>query len=230
MQPVRSPIVTMWSRRAVVEMLAECPARSCGRSPASSATSERTRRAVVRQARPRRLRVRDRRSGLVRIGGREHTRLGRGEAFGEISALLGEPVSGDLVRLGPVGYIWLELERVRDFLTRHRSCVTACCREARRLLDRVAGTRASSAARRRHWTPDRAAPPGRTAARMAQRHGTRARSVGIERASPLVFGGEALTLQGELAEVAAGRAFLLLPATVPSVRRSEHRRRAQPMR
>ncbi len=72
----------------------------------------------------------------LRIGGRERTRLARGEAFGEISALLDEPVSGDLVALGPVGYIWLERERVRDFLVRHPElCFGMLQGEARRLRD-----------------------------------------------------------------------------------------------
>ena len=44
----------------------------------------------------------------VRIDGAEHTRLARGEAFGEISALLGAPATGDVVALGPVSYVFLD--------------------------------------------------------------------------------------------------------------------------
>jgi 3-deoxy-7-phosphoheptulonate synthase len=148
----------------------------------------------------------------VRIGGREHTRLARGEAFGEISALLGEPVSGDLVALGPVDYVWLERERVRDFLTRHPElCFGMLQGEARRLLN--PGRWYSSVvthAPGSEWAPDswRARPvvqqpewPNATALELALAE--------LRGLPPLVFGGEAATLQRELGEVAAGRAFLL---------------------
>src|SRR5690349_7551811 len=70
----------------------------------------------------------------VRINGREHTRLARGEIFGEISALLGEPISGDLVALGPVRYVLLEAERLRQFLTSHPEvCFRLLQGESRRL-------------------------------------------------------------------------------------------------
>ena len=148
----------------------------------------------------------------VRIGGREHTRLARGEAFGEISALLGEPVSGDLVALGPVDYIWLERERVRDFLIRHPElCFGMLQGEARRLLN--PGRWYSSVVTRApvsDWAPDswRTRPvtqqpewPNATALELALAE--------LRELPPLVFGGEAATLQRDLGEVAAGRAFLL---------------------
>ena len=148
----------------------------------------------------------------LRIGGREHTRLARGEAFGEISALLGEPVSGDLVALGPVDYIWLDREHVRDFLTRHPElCFAMLQGEARRLLNPgrwyssvVSHTAASDWAPGSWRTrPVRQQPewPNATALELALAE--------LRVLPPLVFGGEAATLQRDLGEVAAGRAFLL---------------------
>lgn len=147
----------------------------------------------------------------VRIDGREHTRLARGEAFGEISALLGEPVSGDLVALGPVGYIWLERERVRDFLVRNPElCYGMLQGEARRLRDPSRWYSSVSSRTELDWTPGswRAHPvvqqpdwPNAAALELALAE--------LRELPPLVFGGEAQTLQRELGEVAAGRAFLL---------------------
>ena len=148
----------------------------------------------------------------LRIGGVEHTRLARGEAFGEISALLGEPVSGDLVALGPVGYIWLERERVRDFLVGHPElCYGMLQGEARRLRDPSRWySSVSTRTPEPDWAPDswRARPvvqqpdwPNATALELALAE--------LRELPPLVFGGETRTLLGELGEVAAGRAFLL---------------------
>ena len=146
------------------------------------------------------------------IGGVERTRLARGEAFGEISALLGEPVSGDLVALGPVGYIWLERERVRDFLVGHPElCYGMLKGEARRLLD--PGRWYSSVSTR---TPEPDWAPGSWRARPVVQQPDWPNATALELAlaelrelPPLVFGGETRTLLGELGEVAAGRAFLL---------------------
>ena len=168
----------------------------------------------------------------LRIGGREHTRLARGEAFGEISALLDEPVSGDLVALGPVGYIWLERERVRDFLIRHPElCYGMLQGEARRLRD-PGRWYSSVSARTRGGRLDArqlAHAPGRAAARMAERHGARAGSGGAARAA-------AARLRRRGADAAArarrGRRGARVPAAGRRLRRvlqrPEHRRGAQP--
>ena len=148
----------------------------------------------------------------LRIGGLEQTRLARGEAFGEIGALLGLPVSGDIVALGPVSYIWLERERVRGFLIGHPElCYGLLQGEARRLRD--PGRWYSSVATRTPepgWAPDSWRPrpvvqqpewPNAAALELALAE--------LRELPPLVFGGETRTLLGELGEVAAGRAFLL---------------------
>ena len=93
---------------------------------------------------------------VVRINGHERTRLARGEVFGEIAALLEEPVSGDVVALGPVRYIFLEQERIKTFLTEHpHLCFSLLQGEARRLFDPTrwystqAGRKPMAG-----WTPD----------------------------------------------------------------------------
>ena len=148
----------------------------------------------------------------VRINGHERTRLARGEVFGEISALLDEPVSGDVVALGPVRYIFLERQRIKKFLTGHpHLCYGLLQGEARRLLDPTRWY-SSQAGRKRTagWTPYRwrSHPvtqqpdwPNGIALEMALAE--------LRGLPPLVFGGEAPTLRAELGEVAAGRAFLL---------------------
>src|SRR3954453_631378 len=148
----------------------------------------------------------------VRINGHEHTRLARGEVFGEISALLEEPVSGDVVAIGPVRYLFLERHRVKEFLTDHpHVCYSLLQGEARRLLD---PTRWYSSQTGQEsppgWTPDR------WRSRPVSQQPDWPDGIALETAlaelrglPPLVFGGEARTLRAELGEVAAGRAFLL---------------------
>ena len=149
---------------------------------------------------------------VIRINGHERTRLGRGEVFGEIAALLDEPVTADVVAIGPVSYIFLEHQRIKSFLTEHpHLCFSLLQGEARRLFDPTRWY--SSQVERKPtagWTPDRwrSRPvtqqpdwPNGVAAEMALAE--------LRELPPLVFGGEARTLRAELGEVAAGRAFLL---------------------
>lgn len=52
----------------------------------------------------------------VRIDGREVTRLGRGDFFGEISILLGEPPTADIVALEPLHCLVLAGPATQEFL------------------------------------------------------------------------------------------------------------------
>lgn len=52
----------------------------------------------------------------VRIDGQDRTKLGRGEFFGELSILLGEPPSADIVALSPLKCLVLAGPRVQEFL------------------------------------------------------------------------------------------------------------------
>ncbi len=52
----------------------------------------------------------------VRYDGAEIAKLGRGQYFGEVSALLQEPPSADVVALGPVRCLHLAAAELRDFL------------------------------------------------------------------------------------------------------------------
>ena len=148
----------------------------------------------------------------VRINGREHTRLARGEIFGEISALLGEPISGDLVALGPVRYVLLEAERLRQFLTSHPEvCFRLLQGESRRLLNPTRWY--ASQPMRAHdarWSPS--SWHGLPVVQQPEWPNEAALEhtlAELRVMPPLVFGGEVRTLTDELAEVAAGRAFLL---------------------
>jgi len=148
----------------------------------------------------------------VRIDGHEIIRLVRGEPFGEISAVLDEPSAGEVVALGPVRYALLARERAKSFLVAHPDlCYALLKGEARRL--RSPGRWYSSEVSREPlagWTPQswRDRPilqqpewPDEAALALALDE--------LRALPPLVFGGEAELLRSELAEVAAGRAFLL---------------------
>lgn len=52
----------------------------------------------------------------VRIDGQDRTKLARGDFFGEISILLGEPPSADIVALSPLRCLVLAGPRVQEFL------------------------------------------------------------------------------------------------------------------
>lgn len=55
----------------------------------------------------------------VRIDGQTRTTLGRGDFFGEVSVLLGEPPTADIVALRPLRCIALSDLDLEAFLTRH---------------------------------------------------------------------------------------------------------------
>lgn len=55
----------------------------------------------------------------VRVDGQERARLGRGEFFGEVSILLGESPSADVVALSPVRCLVLPGPAVEGFLVDH---------------------------------------------------------------------------------------------------------------
>ena len=132
----------------------------------------------------------------VRINGHERTRLARGDVFGEISALLDEPVSGDVVAIGPVRYIFLEQHRNKQFLTDHpHLCYSLLQGEARRLLyptrwySSQIGRKPTTG-----WTPDR------WRSRPVTQQPDWPNGIALELAlaelrglPPLVFGGEADT-------------------------------------
>jgi CRP-like cAMP-binding protein len=55
----------------------------------------------------------------IRAGGRETAVLGRGDFFGEVSALLGEPPSADVVALHRTRCLHLAATALREFLLAH---------------------------------------------------------------------------------------------------------------
>ncbi len=55
----------------------------------------------------------------ARVEGREVNRLGRGDFFGEISVLLGEAPSADVVALRPLRCAVLAAPQVEDFIVSH---------------------------------------------------------------------------------------------------------------
>jgi CRP-like cAMP-binding protein len=55
----------------------------------------------------------------VLIDGRERARLGRGEFFGEVSVLLGDPPVADIVAATPLHCLVLGVADVEPFLTSH---------------------------------------------------------------------------------------------------------------
>ena len=70
----------------------------------------------------------------VVIDGEERARLGRGEFFGEISVLLGEPPTADVVAAGPLRCLHLPGPELEAFLTSHPNVTFRMLQaEARRL-------------------------------------------------------------------------------------------------
>jgi CRP-like cAMP-binding protein len=55
----------------------------------------------------------------VRVDGQDRARLGRGDFFGEVSILLGEPPSADVVALGPLRCLQLPGSEVERFMHDH---------------------------------------------------------------------------------------------------------------
>jgi CRP-like cAMP-binding protein len=58
-------------------------------------------------------------SAAILVDGDERARLGEGEVFGEVSALLEEPPSADVVALGPLHCLVLAAPQVEQFLLDH---------------------------------------------------------------------------------------------------------------
>lgn len=56
---------------------------------------------------------------MVRIDGKDVTKLGRGDFFGEISILLGEPPTADVVALDPLQCLVLAGPATQEFLESH---------------------------------------------------------------------------------------------------------------
>jgi CRP-like cAMP-binding protein len=55
----------------------------------------------------------------VQVNGEERARLGRGEFFGEVSVLLGEPPVADVVAVAPLRVLHLPGPDVQTFLVEH---------------------------------------------------------------------------------------------------------------
>ncbi len=70
----------------------------------------------------------------VEIDGEERARLGRGEYFGEVSVLLGEPPVADVVAAGPLRVLVLSEPDAEEFLKTHPSVMYRMMQaQARRL-------------------------------------------------------------------------------------------------
>jgi CRP-like cAMP-binding protein len=70
----------------------------------------------------------------VRIGGQELARLGRGEFFGEISALTGEPPNADVVAVTLLRCLVIPSPELEGFLVEHPSVLLRMLKvEVRRL-------------------------------------------------------------------------------------------------
>ena len=77
----------------------------------------------------------------VRTGGRNAATLGRGDFFGEVSALLGEPPSADVVALQSMRCLHLAASALHDFLIAHPAVMY------RMLLDQTRRLRTTTRAR-----------------------------------------------------------------------------------
>jgi 3-deoxy-7-phosphoheptulonate synthase len=152
----------------------------------------------------------------VRVSGRELTRLGPGDMFGEMSALLEETAAADLVGLGPVHYVVVRRERCQPFLTSHPRLLYKLLQAQARRLRSPERWYAGSLQSAQRPAPLPSWSPGswRTRPVLQQPEWPdreRLDEVVSELAAkpPLIFAGEARRLREELAEAAAGRAFLL---------------------
>ncbi len=148
----------------------------------------------------------------VRVLGAERTRLGPGDVFGEISTLLDEPAAADVVALGPLHYVVLPASRFKDVLTLHPTVTYRLLQaEVRRLRSPqrwFAGTSGRSG--RTGWSPSSwRRRPAQQQPDWPDPAALESALVALRAKPPLVFAGEARRLTAALAEVAAGRAFLL---------------------
>ena len=78
---------------------------------------------------------------VVRAGGKDAAVLGRGDFFGEVSALLGEPPSADVVALNSMRCLHMAAPDLRPFLTAHPAVMY------RMLLDQTRRLRTTTRAR-----------------------------------------------------------------------------------
>lgn len=73
----------------------------------------------------------------VRVDGQDVASLGRGDFFGEISLLLGEPPIADVVALTPVHALQLAGPELRDFLLAYPPVMYRMLQAVSRRLDRA---------------------------------------------------------------------------------------------
>ncbi len=73
----------------------------------------------------------------VRVDGDDVARLGKGDFFGEISLLLGEPPIADVVATGPVKALQLAGPGLREFLLAYPSVMYRMLQSVSRRLDRA---------------------------------------------------------------------------------------------
>lgn len=72
----------------------------------------------------------------VQVAGKEIARLARGEFFGELAILLGEPPAADIVAIRPLRCLTLGGSNLQEFLTAHPTVMYRMLQmEARRLHD-----------------------------------------------------------------------------------------------
>ena len=73
----------------------------------------------------------------VRVDGEDIARLGKGDFFGEISLLLGEPPIADIVAAGPVQALQLAGPDLREFLLAYPTVMYRMLQAVSRRLDRA---------------------------------------------------------------------------------------------
>ena len=73
----------------------------------------------------------------VRVDGSDVARLGKGDFFGEISLLLGEPPIADVVATGPVQALQLGGPDLREFLLANPTVMYRMLQAVGRRLDRA---------------------------------------------------------------------------------------------
>ena len=148
----------------------------------------------------------------VRVDGQERTRLGPGDVFGEISTLLDEPPTADLVAIGPLRYLILDQQRFEAFLTANPALTYKLLQAEARRLRSPQRWYAGIATRRgpSRWSPS--SWRDRPALQQPDWPDPQALDTVVAKLAskpPLVFAGEVRRLTATLAEAAAGRAFLL---------------------
>ena len=75
--------------------------------------------------------------GAVRVDGEDVATLGKGDFFGEISLLLGEPPVADVVAKGPVRALQLAGPELREFLLVYPQVMYRMLQAVSRRLDRA---------------------------------------------------------------------------------------------